>query len=72
MHERLKLYLAEHLDDAVNLYLLTSEAVNRRTEWGTGAITAEPGEERDLFVRLKRVRDGIAEGISRSGLYLRP
>jgi len=73
MSERLKLYLATHLDRAVGLYLLASEAVDRRIEWGTDTPLSEVDDEDELavFLRLKRVRDAIADGVRRSGEYVR-
>jgi hypothetical protein len=71
--ERRKLYFAEHVDQAAELYLLASEAVDRRIEWGPDIEMGEVEDEDELamFLRLKRLRDSIEDGVRRSGLYLR-
>jgi len=71
MHERLKLYLVEHLNKGVDLYLLASELVDLRTGWGPRLRMDQVEDEIETMQRLTRLLGEIREGIKETGLYLR-
>ena len=74
MSDQIELYLRQHVDSAVDLYLLVSDLLEYRTAPGyaTRSRTGSDEDESAVFLRLRHLLEGIRLGSERCCLYSTP
>ena len=74
MSDQIELYLRQHVDSAVDLYLLVSDLLGYRNAPGYTTYTrASPDEDESaVFLRLRHLLERIRLGSERCCLYSTP